>query len=152
MKVLFDTSVLIAALVEPHARHQEAWPWLRAAANREVEGAICLHTIAELYGTLTRLPNLRPRPTPHEVLELVRRSVLEPLQAVELKADSYEAVLQRCADRGLVSGAVYDALIEQAARSWGADLLLTLNRRDFARLGDDEVPRVVHPAEVDPGD
>ena len=31
MKILFDTSVLVAALVESHPMHTRAFPWLKKA-------------------------------------------------------------------------------------------------------------------------
>jgi len=43
MKTLFDTSVIIAALVEAHPMHQRAFPWLKQAkANDKVEWFIKL--------------------------------------------------------------------------------------------------------------
>lgn len=150
MKALFDTSVLVAALVEGHPRHADAWPWLEAASEGALEGAVSLHGVAELYAVLTVLPSLRPRPTPHEIVELVRRSVTGVLAAVGLDATDYEEAIRRAADRGVRGGGLYDALIEQAARDWGAELLLTLNRADFVRLADEDSPRIADPAEESP--
>ena len=37
MKILFDTSVIIAALVETHPMHTRAFPWLKRARSAEFE-------------------------------------------------------------------------------------------------------------------
>jgi predicted nucleic acid-binding protein len=37
MRTLFDTSVIIAALIEAHPMHQRAFPWLKQANEHEFE-------------------------------------------------------------------------------------------------------------------
>jgi len=37
MKTLFDTSVIIAALVESHPMHGRAFPWLKRAKEKQFE-------------------------------------------------------------------------------------------------------------------
>jgi predicted nucleic acid-binding protein len=44
MKVLFDTSVLVAAIVEAHSRHAGAAPWLRRAKAGEIEFLASSHS------------------------------------------------------------------------------------------------------------
>lgn len=56
MKVLYDTSVLIAALLVEHANHALAFPQLELARRGEVKGYISTHSLAELYSVMTRLP------------------------------------------------------------------------------------------------
>lgn len=56
MKVLFDTSVLVAAMVESHPGHRRALPWLQGAKSGRVTFLVTAHTLAELYAVLTRLP------------------------------------------------------------------------------------------------
>jgi predicted nucleic acid-binding protein len=56
MKVLFDTSALVAAMVEGHPRHEQAWPWLQQAKAGKVQGVVAAHSLAELYAVLTVLP------------------------------------------------------------------------------------------------
>ena len=48
MKALFDTSVIIAAVVESHSMHRRALPWLKKAKAKEFELIIASHTLAEL--------------------------------------------------------------------------------------------------------
>ncbi|HEX7155496.1 MAG TPA: hypothetical protein VF618_28785 [Thermoanaerobaculia bacterium] len=45
------------------------------------------------------------------------------------------AFLQNAAVANVVGGAVYDAVILQAARDAGATMLMTFNARDFERFG-----------------
>ncbi len=49
MKILFDTSVLVAALVQKHPKHERALPWLSKAIRNEFEFIVSSHTLAELY-------------------------------------------------------------------------------------------------------
>jgi hypothetical protein len=53
--------------------------------------------------------------------------------------------MRRCSDRGLRSGAVYDALHLVAAERWGADLFLTFNTHDFTRMALAPGPRIAAP-------
>lgn len=56
MRVLLDTSVLIAAVVEGHPAHAVAFPWLqRVKAGTDI-GVVAAHSLAEMYAVLTRLP------------------------------------------------------------------------------------------------
>jgi predicted nucleic acid-binding protein len=36
MRALFDTSVIIAALVESHPMHERAFPWLKQAREKQL--------------------------------------------------------------------------------------------------------------------
>jgi len=95
MNVLFDTSVLIAALIEDHPSHSQSLSWLQRVRLGEIEGFVSTHTIAELYSVLTRIPR-QPRINP----ELAQQLIVENL-------NSFNKVV------------------------------LTLNPKDFTRLGED---------------
>jgi|SRR5437870_2309301 predicted nucleic acid-binding protein len=133
MKVLFDTSVLVAAIVEAHPRHPEAASWLRRAKSREIELLAATHSLAELYSILSALP-ARPRISPAKAWQLVQENVAASAHLIALSPEDYSATLQQAAERGLSGGVIYDALIVCAARKAGADRLLTLNQRDFRRV------------------
>lgn len=135
MKVLFDTSSLIAAFVQSHTAHKAAWEWLEQALQGTHQGLAATHTLAELYAVMTRLP-LRPAISPTVALQLIEEN-LKGFQIVALSASDYRAVLQRLEKLGLAGGAVYDALIAQAALKSKAEYLLTLNPGHFRRLGRD---------------
>jgi predicted nucleic acid-binding protein len=44
MRVLFDTSVLVAALVQAHPRHSHALPWLQRAKAGEFKYLVSSHS------------------------------------------------------------------------------------------------------------
>lgn len=56
MKVLYDTSVLIAALLLEHENHDLALSRLETARQGVVKGYVSTHSLAELYSVMTRLP------------------------------------------------------------------------------------------------
>ena len=55
MKTLFDTSVIIAALVESHPMHGRAFPRLKQAKEKQFELFVASLTLAELYAVLSTL-------------------------------------------------------------------------------------------------
>jgi predicted nucleic acid-binding protein len=132
-RVLFDTSVLVAALVKPHPAHTRAFPWLRKAKAEELLMIISSHTIAELYSVLTTLP-VSPRITSDIAWRLIQEDILNIAEIVPLSAADYKTVIKKLRDNSFSGGIVYDALIYQAAVKTGADTLLTLNSADFRRL------------------
>jgi len=133
LKVFFDTSVLVAASVEPHPMHERSLVWLKRAKAEELEMLVASHTIAELYGVLTTLP-VRPRITPDTALRLILENVRKIAKVVPLSVSDYEATIDRLAELGISGGAVYDALIARAAEKSGAERVLTLNASDFERV------------------
>lgn len=144
MKVLFDTSVLVAALVTSHSRHAHAFGWLKRAKAGEFESIVCSHTLAELYAVLPSLP-VRPKIAPPDAMRLIEESVRKIFPVVSLTSSDYARVVQSLAERNLPGGIVYDALLSLAARKSHADSLLTLNPKDFQRLWKDGDPRIVEP-------
>jgi predicted nucleic acid-binding protein len=48
IKVLFDTSVLIASILVNHEQHSACIPWLTRVKRGEIQGFIGTHTLAEL--------------------------------------------------------------------------------------------------------
>jgi predicted nucleic acid-binding protein len=56
VKVLFDTSILVAAVVADHPKYPESCPWLQRVKAKEIVGFVSTHTLAELSAVLTRLP------------------------------------------------------------------------------------------------
>lgn len=133
MKILFDTSVLVAALVRPHTMHERAVPWLRRAKSSEVVMAVSAHTLAELYAVLTTLP-VSPRISPDMAWRLIHENIEKTASVVALGAKDYAEALHQLKDNGFSGGIVYDALILKAALKSGAESLLTLNASDFRRF------------------
>jgi predicted nucleic acid-binding protein len=133
MRVLFDTSVLVAGIVEAHALHERAFGWLKRARAGEIEVLLAAHTVAELYAVLTALP-VRPRIGPAAARGLVRESTEAAAEIVTLSASDYDRTIERLARLGIGGGAVYDALIARAAEKSGVERLVTLDERDFLRV------------------
>jgi predicted nucleic acid-binding protein len=133
MKVFFETSVLVAALVEAHPMHARALPWLERAQGADFDGVVSSHTVAEVYAVLTALP-LRPRITPTTAWRLIQESVLSAATIVALSASDYTTVLKRVSKLGLSGGVVYDALAARAAQKSRAGRFLTFNSSDFERV------------------
>ena len=132
MRVFFDTSVLVPAVVDQLANHEAARDALLHQTSSPHRGFCSTHALAECYATLTDLP-LPRRVQPNEARLLIEESILGRLTAVALTADDYSAALRRVADAGLGSGAVYDALHICCAERMSADRILTYNLADFDR-------------------
>ncbi|TAN41592.1 MAG: PIN domain-containing protein [Nitrospirae bacterium] len=143
-KVLFDTSVLVAALVKPHPAHQRAFAWLKKAKSGPISMVVSSHTLAELYAVLTTLP-VSPRITPEAASRLIQQDVFDMAVIAPLSAGDYKAVIKKLKDADLPGGIIYDALICQAAVKSQAELLLTLNGSDFRRLPMFEGIKIVEP-------
>ena len=133
MRVLFDTSVLVAACVESHPAHDRSFDWLSRAKNGKLEMVVATHALAELYAVLTRLP-IRPRIDPAVARRIIRENVESIGQVKSISARQYKAVLDDLAGRNLSGGIVYDALVASVAIDEEVDALLTLNRKDFLRV------------------
>ena len=144
MNILADTSVWIAALVQPHPHHTRAFPWLTAARRGEHRLMVAMHSLAEIYAVLTTLP-VQPRIRPDMARRLIRESVLAVAAPVELGANDYLATLDALADQGISGGAAYDALMVRSAIQCRADRLLTFNGKEFKRIWPDGSDRIIAP-------
>lgn len=136
MKVLLDTSVLVAAMVESHPDHARAFSWLRQAKQGRIDLLVSTHTLAELYAVLTTLP-VQPRLSPDTARRLIREDVESVADIVDLCSADYRQVLDDMSALGVSGGVVYDALAARAARKANADRLVTLNVADFRRVWPD---------------
>lgn len=144
MKILIDTSVLVAALVDSHPAYARSRPHLAAASQRKFECLVAAQTLAEAFATLTRLA-VSPRIAPAQADSLLQEDVRPHVTVVALSADDYWAVLNSQARLGLAGGTVYDALLLRAARKARADRILTLNRLHFRRVAPDIADKIVEP-------
>jgi predicted nucleic acid-binding protein len=109
-----DTSVVVAALDASHAAHQVC-----ADACRHRRPALAGHAAFESFSVLTRL---------HGALSVDPISAVEALdlgfpQRCWLTPDDQARVLARLATLGISGGAVYDALVGEAARANGRSLM-----------------------------
>lgn len=133
MNACFDTSTIVAALLQQHPHHAIAFPRLRSVHDGTIRGHLTTHAVAELYATLTALP-LKPRLPPADVQLLIRKSVLDHFSIIPLGPQEYLDAMALTVAKSLASGAVYDALHLVGARSAGCAVLFTLNLRHFQSL------------------
>jgi predicted nucleic acid-binding protein len=133
MKIFFDTSVLISAMIEAHPMHERSFPWLKRAKAKKFDWAVCSHTLAELYATLTSMP-LRPRITPEIAVRLLNENIEKEAQVISLTSRDYLEAIKTISKLNLSGAIIYDAMIAHAAVKFGADHLLTHNQKDFSRL------------------
>lgn len=132
MRILFDTSILVAAILSGHSRHLACLPLLQKAQIQQTNGLISVHTLAELYSSLTRIPQTKITPTLAQ--ELIY-SNLQNFERVPLTDEDYQAAIDLMVQNQLPGGGIFDALIAQTALKAQADILLTLNPKHFTRLG-----------------
>jgi len=145
MKVLLDTSVLVAAMIESHPVHDLALPWLQKIGEPPNEGLVAAHSLAELYAILTSLP-VKPRILPNVARQLIKHNVLERCEILFLSTEDYVAVIDHLAELEIVGGATYDALILYAAAKAKADQVITFNPKDFVRVYPDFADKIICPA------
>ncbi|WP_437807060.1 type II toxin-antitoxin system VapC family toxin [Sorangium sp. So ce1078] len=141
MKVAFDTSVLAATLVASHRDHPRAIVWLSAVSEGALDGVVSVHALSELWSVLTKLP-VSPPISPFVAREAISE-LLDRFEAVSLTVQILMKAVERCASKGLRSGAIFDAIHLATAESVGAAALLTFNDRDFTRLSVASAPQIV---------
>ncbi len=132
MKVFFDTSALIAVMLEDEVSHREADAEFEAA----IEIWISTHSIAECFSTLTG-GRRKSRLTPQEALEVITTTLNDRVHLLPLTRADYEAALAAAAGVGARGGAIYDVLLLTCARRSGAARILTLNHRHFVSFAPD---------------
>ena len=138
MTVLFDTSVLVPALVDQLANHPACFSAFVAATSDGNRGVCSTHALAECYSVLTSLPVPR-RITAPEAHRLVEESILARLTVVALSTEDYRKAMRAVAEAGLTGGIIYDALHVAAARKEGCSRILTYNLRHFQALCPPEI-------------
>ena len=144
MKILFDTSIIIAAMIEPYPMHSRAFPWFKRAKSKEFEILVASHTLAELYAVLTTLP-ISPKITPRMARQLIYINIETISKTVSLSSSDYISVIKQMADLGLSGGVIYDALIAKTAQKSKVDHLLTYNVDDFKRIWPEGVKHIISP-------
>jgi predicted nucleic acid-binding protein len=143
MKLAFDTSFLVAAVLDRHPHHARTRPWTRGATQGQLEAQVTWHAAAETWSVLTRLPGgLRLAPAS---ASLVLERLLGAFHPVEISAATYRAAMLRCTERGLRSGALFDALHLSAAESSNVSGFVTFNEDDFLRLRSATSPQILVP-------
>lgn len=114
-----DTSVAVAALDASHLAHPSC-----VDAVRTLRPALAGHAAFEVFSVLTRLPGALAV-APGDAASLLARVFDEICWLTPARSG---ALFERLAPLGITGGAVYDALVAEAARTHDR-LLLTRDRR-----------------------
>jgi predicted nucleic acid-binding protein len=133
MKYLFDTSILIPALIEKLPAHQVALSWLQQVHQKKIDGVISSHTLAELYCNLSRFP-LKPKISPTASKEMIEDNILPFFSVISLSSDEYLTVINHLEIEQIIGAATYDALHVYAGIKAEVDYFLSFNARDFRRV------------------
>jgi predicted nucleic acid-binding protein len=149
MKVLLDSSTLIAGMLPDHIDHVHAYPWLTHGKSRAFEFFVSGHSLAEVYSVLTRLPRT-PRISPADALQMLRENVTSCAKIVALADNDYVSLVEDLAQRGVIGGAVYDAVIAKVAELAQVDRVVTLNVAHFRQVWPSGADRIVSPKSLAP--
>lgn len=126
-----DTSVLLAGLIDFGPQSAPAHQVLHAVAERKLVGVgTAWHCCLELYSVATRLPP-EYRLGPADATLLIREEVMGRLTVHDLPVDGRQAFLAALAHEGIAGGRTYDAHVAEVARTAGARVIVTDNRRHF---------------------
>jgi predicted nucleic acid-binding protein len=131
--IFFDTTILVAASEQCHPHYVQARPaLLRVVAGRD-KGFMGLHSIAEVFAALTRLP-VQPRIHPVEAARIITENILPHFEVVSLGKEQYLEVLGTMASGAWIGAKIYDLLLLRCAIKCAAKRIYTLNLRDFRQL------------------
>lgn len=131
VSVFLDTSVLIGGLIDLGPQSASAQTVMHAVAAREVAGAgTAWHCCLEFYSVSTRLPP-EYRLSPADASQLLEEEVFGRMNVFELPSGERVSFLRSAAQERIAGGRVYDAHIAEVARSAGARVIVTDNRRHF---------------------
>jgi predicted nucleic acid-binding protein len=99
IKDFFDTSVLVAAFRGTHMHHRASIQLLSTATPQY--SACGLHTLAEVYATMTALP-VRPMIPPEQAMLLVEE-IRNRLSVISLNGDEYVEAIRAAAVAALAA-------------------------------------------------
>ena len=133
MKVFFDTTVLVAASERSHPHYPQARPALLRVTAGQDKAFLSLHSIAEVYAALTRLP-VRPRIHPVEAMRIVIENILPHFELVSLNKEDYREALNAMGSGGWIGAKIYDALLLRCAARSAVERIYTFNLGDFRDL------------------
>jgi predicted nucleic acid-binding protein len=131
--IFFDTTVLVAASEQSHPHYAQARPALLRVAAGKDKGFMGLHSIAEVFAALTRLP-VQPRIHPVEATRIVSDNILPHFEIVSLGKEDYLEALGTMAGGGWTGAKVYDALLLRCAARCAVERIYTFNLADFRQL------------------
>jgi len=138
MKGFFDTSALVPVFYGDHVHHHASLA--RFVQFHKSTGCCGAHSLAEVYSTLTRMPG-KHRISGDQAMLFIG-SIRERLSIVALTGDEYADALEASATRGIVGGAIYDAMLARCATKAKVEAIYTWNARHYSLCGQ-EVSRLL---------
>jgi len=132
VKTYFDSSALIAAMVQEEEHHKAAFEALAEAK----EGLTSTHALAETFATLTS-GRLDIQLAGDDALRIIQTNVVERLGVIELSLADYKEAMRVSQRAGARGGAIFDLLHLQVARRCKADRVFTINCRHFQSFAPD---------------
>jgi predicted nucleic acid-binding protein len=133
-RLFLDTSVLLAGLIDFGERARSAQQLFDAIAAGTIrEPRTAWHCCLEFYAVSTRLPE-EFRLSPADALTLVEQELLARFEVHDLPNRARKPLFRSAAEDRVAGGRIYDAHIAEIARTAGAEVVVTENRRDFVAL------------------
>ena len=131
VEVFFDTSVLLAGLIDLGPQSGPAQSVLHAVAEKTIRApGTAWHCCLEFFSVATRLPpEFRLRP--EDAARLLEEEIFGRMTVHDLPAADREQMLRFLASDRIAGGRIYDVHIAEIARSAGARVIVTDNRRHF---------------------
>jgi len=133
MKILYDSSAIIALIVKEHPKYDQAVQTYMKLSKKKNSFYICTHTIAEVFRSITRGADYLIT-TAGEANQIINEVILPVFDTVDLTTSDYVHVLSVMEKNQLTGAIIYDALISQSAAKINADYLVTFNAKDFQRV------------------
>jgi predicted nucleic acid-binding protein len=131
VSVFLDTSVLLAGLVDFGPQSAPAQSVLHAVAEQRVDSpATSWHCCLEFFSVATRLPP-EYRVTSADAALLLEQEVFGRMAVHDLPSANRLPMLRAAAGDAISGGRIHDAHIAEVARSTGANVVVTDNRRHF---------------------
>ena len=131
MSIFFDTSVLLAGLIDFGPQSAPAQSILHAVAEKSIpEPTTAWHCCLEFYSVGTRLP-AEYRLSPADAVRLLEEEVFARMTVHDLPDVDRLSVLRAAARDGVGGGRIYDSHIAEVARAAQATVVVTDNRRHF---------------------
>jgi predicted nucleic acid-binding protein len=144
MNVFCDSSVFVAASLENHPHHEQAFALLLSLREQQNRGFTSAHALIETFSVLSRMPT-NPKLKPEDVLQILEANVIPYFTLVVVSSDDYLALLRDFATKEFSGGAIYDFLHLAVARKLALDSIHTFNEAEWRRLAPDLVSIISAP-------
>jgi predicted nucleic acid-binding protein len=139
--IFVDSSVWVASFSDRHPHHEASRPLLEGL--RRSTSACAVHSLAEVYASLTRLPG-ESRAHPRAAMQYLER-MQQRTTVISLDGREYFETIDAMSRRGMAGAVVYDALILACASKVRAERIYTWNLRHFRAVAPDLAAKIMTP-------